>query len=126
MRLNDTINYKYSFSLKSNNIIEIKIIKTIKKFNSYKTSNFTNISNRVIQLLIFIIFFELHMLFNACYNINYCSKTFKNSITMTLKKFKNNDFEKFRNYSKSKLYRSIALLKILNKIFEIIMTSKII
>ena len=44
---------------------------------------------------------------------------------MMLKKFENDDFENSRDYSEFKLYKSITLLKILNKIFEIIMTAKI-
>ena len=125
MRLKNIIKFNYSTSLSSNDITKMKIMKIIKKFNLFKTSRFFDISNRIIQLLISLLLFELHIFYNVCYAKNYCSKIFKNSITMMLKKFENDDLENSRDYSKLKSYKLITLLKILNKMYEIIMTTKI-
>ena len=125
MKLKNIIKFNYSTSLNNNDITKMKIMKVIKKFNFFKTSKFFDISNRIIQLLISLLLFELHIFYNVCYAKNYCSKIFKNSITMMLKKFENDDFENSRDYSELKSYKSITLLKILNKMYEIIMTTKI-
>ena len=109
MRLKNIIKFNYSTSLNNNDITKMKIIKIIKKFNFFKTSKFFDISNRIIQLLISMLLFELHIFYNICYAKNYCSKIFKNSITMMLKKFENDDFENSRDYSKFKSYKSITL-----------------
>ena len=91
-----------------------------------KASNSSNIFNSILQLLMHEITSILLSLFNKCYDTEYCSKTFKNSITIILRKSKNIDSEKkSRDYQKNKSYRSIALLKTLKKTLKLIITRKI-
>ena len=119
-QMKNTINYQYFTLHYTNRITYEKIHNVITKSNSYKISNSSNIFNSILQLLMYEITSILLLLFNKCYDTKYCSKTFKNSITIILKKLKNIDSKKrSRDYQKSKLYRSITLLETFKKNIEI-------
>ena len=93
-QMKNTINYQYFTSHYINRITYEKIHNVITKSNSYKTSNSSSIFNSILQLLMHEIISILLLLFNKCYDTKYCSKTFKNSITIILKKSKNIDSKK--------------------------------
>ena len=125
-QMKNTINYQYFTSHYTNRITYEKIHNVITKSSSYKASSSSSILNSILQLLMHEITSILLSLFNKCYDTEYCSKAFKNSITIILRKSKNIDSKKkSRDYQKSKSYRSIALFKTLKKALKSIIIRKI-
>ena len=68
---------------------------------------------------------SLCIIFNVCLIFNHCFSIFKDSITIILKKSKNDNFNEFRNYTEFKLYRFITLFETIKKTMKIILTKKI-
>ena len=62
---------------------------------------------------------RLIFIFQACIDVEYHSKSFREAKTIVLKKIKKSDYIFF------KVYRSIALLNTMNKMLKLIMTNKI-
>ena len=124
IQLKNTINYQYSTFHYIDQIIDDEIYNVIIRSNSYKASNISNIFNVILQRLVHQLISTLSRLFNKCYNIKYCFQIFKNSITIVLKKSKSDNSKKSRNYYEIKSYRSITLLKILNKALKSIIARK--
>ena len=79
------------------------------------------IINKILKFMLDIIFLLsiLRKLFQTSLNNQYCSKHFKKSITIFLKKLDKNTYNIF------KIYKSIILFNIIDKIFESIMTNKL-
>ena len=125
IELKNTINYQYSTFYYIDQITNNEIYNVIMKSNSYKILNNSNIFNVILQQLMHQFFSTFLRLFNKCYNLNYCFKTFKNFITIVFKKSNNDNIEKFRDYHEIKLYQLITLLKTLNKTLKSIIARKI-
>ena len=68
----------------------------------------------------------LCIIFNTCLIFDYCFSIFRDSITIILKKLKDDDFNEFRNYSNFKSYWFITLFETLKKTIKIILTKKLI
>jgi hypothetical protein len=101
------------------NITKRKMLKIIKRIVLDKISNLDKIINKLLKIYVFIIMQLITSLFVVCIQQTYHSKTFKKVNIITLKKIDK------RNYTISKTYRSIALLNIIDKILEFIMSKKI-
>jgi hypothetical protein len=112
------------------NITKRKMLKIIKRiiFNKIsnfdeiifnKISNFDEIINKLLKICVLIMMQLLILLFVVCIQQTYHSKAFKKINIITLKKIDK------KNYTISKTYRSIALLNIIEKILEFIMSKKI-
>ena len=108
-----------------NQITNNEIHNVIMKSNFYKILNVSNIFNVILQRLIHQLISKFSRLFNKCYNIKSCFQTFKNSITIIFKKSNNDNSKKNLNYHEIKLYRSITLLKTLNKTIKLITIRKL-
>jgi hypothetical protein len=100
-------------------ITKQKMLKIIKRIVFDKISSFDEIINKLFKICVFIMMQLLISLFVVCIQQTYHSKTFKKVNIITLKKIDK------RNYTISKMYRSIALLNIIEKILEFIMSKKI-
>jgi hypothetical protein len=100
-------------------ITKRKMLKTIRRIVLDKISSFDEIINKLLKICVFIMMQLLISLFIVCIQQMYHSKTFKKVNIITLKKIDKKD------YTISKMYRSIALLNIIEKILEFIMSKKI-
>jgi hypothetical protein len=95
------------------------MLKIIRRIAFDKISNFDEIINKLLKICVFIMMRLLISLFVVCIQQTYHSKTFKKVNIITLKKIDK------RDYTISKIYRSIALLNIIEKILKFIMSKKI-
>jgi hypothetical protein len=100
-------------------IMKWKMLKIIKRIIFDKISSFDEIINKLLKICVFIMMQLFISLFIVFIQQMYHSKTFKKISIITLKKIDK------RNYTISKMYRSIALLNIIEKILEFIMSKKI-
>ena len=100
-------------------IIIEKMRKTLTRSKFDKISKSNDITNKILKTCFQKLIFVLTSLFQACVTLEYHSRIFRKTHSITLKKSNKS------NYSISKTYRLIALLNTLNKILEIIMTNKI-
>jgi hypothetical protein len=95
------------------------MLKIIRRIAFDKISSFDEIINRLLKICVLIMMQLLISLFVVCIQQTYHSKAFKKVNIITLKKIDK------RDYTISKSYRSIALLNIIEKILEFIMSKKI-
>jgi hypothetical protein len=100
-------------------ITKRKMLKIIKRIAFDKISSFDEIINKLLKICAFIMMQLFISLFVVCIQQTYHSKAFKKINIITLKKIDK------KNYTISKTYRSIALLNIIEKILEFIMSKKI-
>jgi hypothetical protein len=101
------------------NITKRKILKIIKRIVFDKISSLDEIINKLFKICVFIMMQLFISLFVVCIQQTYHSKTFKKVNIITLKKIDKKD------YTISKMYRSITLLNIIEKILKFIMNKKI-
>ena len=114
-------NFEYSTKIKFNELIDHEIRNVITNVSSNKFLENDEIINKILKFMLDIIFLFsiLRKLFQTSLNNQYCSKHFKKSITIFLKKLDKNTYNIF------KIYKSIILLNIIDKIFELIITNKL-
>jgi predicted RNA binding protein with dsRBD fold (UPF0201 family) len=119
--LNDTLKYCYlSAVIKTHeNIIEEKILQTIKKCKLDNASKSNDISNKVLKLLINKFMSTLLRLFRVCATLNYHFRCFRETHIIALKKSNKS------NYTNFKAYKFITLLNTLNKTFKSIIVKRI-
>ena len=84
-----------------------------------KTSKHDDIINKVLKWINDIITSHLQRIFNVNLKMNYCSKHFKKSITIAMRKSQK------KIYSFAFSYRSIVLLNTINKIMKFILIKRI-
>jgi hypothetical protein len=101
------------------NITKRKMLKIIKRITFDKISNFDEIFNKLFKICVFIMMQLFISIFVVCIQQTYHFKTFKKINIITLKKIDKSD------YMISKMYRSIALLNIIEKTLKFIMSKKI-
>ena len=87
--------------------------KKKKSMQSYAGSD--EISNELLKMLTNMIFSHLITLFNACVKHEIHSVKYKKAKTIALRKSEK------ENYSKPDIYRSIALLNMIDKVLKVIM-----
>jgi hypothetical protein len=100
-------------------ITKRKMLKIIKRIAFDKISSLDEIINKLLKICAFIMMQLLTSLFIVCIQQTYHSKTFKKVNIITLKKIDKKD------YTTLKTYRFIALLNIIQKTFEFILSKKI-
>jgi hypothetical protein len=100
-------------------ITKRKMLKIIKRIAFNKISSFDEIINKLLKICALIMMQLFTSLFIVCIQQTYHSKAFEKVNIITLKKIDK------KNYTISKTYRSIALLNIIEKILEFIMSKKI-
>ena len=119
--LNDINNFTYAKSLKLTKIIDKeKINKAIAKLKTDKASETNQILNRMLKTLLETMTKKLILIFQICIDVEYFSISFREEKIIVLKKMRKSD------YIFSKVYRLVALLSTMNKIFKSIMINKII
>ena len=96
-----------------------KIIKVIHKINLNKTFKINKIINKTLRQLARIVIKQICFFFNKCIKKKIQSSHFKKIFTIMLRKSKK------KNYSKSSMYKSIALLNTLNKMLKSIVFERI-
>jgi predicted RNA binding protein with dsRBD fold (UPF0201 family) len=119
--LRDTLKYRYlNVVIKTHeNIIEEKILQTIKKCKLDNVSRSNDISNKILKLLINKLMSTLLRLFRVCATLNYHFRCFRKAHIIALKKSNKS------NYTNLKAYKFIALLNTLSKTFELIIVKRI-
>ena len=119
--LSNIKNFEYSTKIEFNELIDHEIQNVITNMSSNKFFENDEIINKILKFILDIIFLFsiLRKLFQTSLNNQYCSKYFKKSITIFLKKLDKNTYNIF------KIYKSITLFNIIDKIFESIMTNKL-
>lgn len=93
--------------------------RTINKLPTRKAKGEDDISNELIKIALPAIEDELCSLFNSCFKLGFFPKTWRNAITIIIRKNGKDD------YSNPNAYRPIALLSCLGKILEKIIMSRI-
>ena len=120
MILNDIVNFDYvNLILDDESLTSKEMRRAIKKTISNKTSNFNDISNKVIRSAMRIVDEQIRSLFERCLRDEMQSIHFKRIATILLRKSKNKD------YTNSKSYKSIALLNTLSKTLKLIISKRI-
>jgi hypothetical protein len=120
IELDDISRSFYSRSIEcSFSITKREVLKIIKRIVLDKISNLDEIINKLLKICVFIMMQLLISLYVVCIQQTYHSKAFKKVNIITLKKIDKSD------YTISKMYRSIALLNIIEKILKFIMSKKI-
>ena len=118
--LSDINNFTYAKSLKLTKIInKEEINKAIAKLKTNKTFKTNQIFNRMLKTLRETMTKKLIFIFQIYINVEYHSKSFRETKIIMLKKIKKSDYTFF------KIYRSIALLNTINKLLKSIMINKI-
>ena len=95
------------------------MIKVMKKLNSNKTFELNNIINWFLKACENDLINVLILFFQMCVNWKYHFKTYQKNNKIILHKFNKN------NYDVVKTWRSIVLLNTINKIFESIISKKL-
>ena len=118
--LNDIVNFNYvNLIFDDESLTNKEIKRTIKKTISNKTSNFNDISNRIIRNAIRITNEQIHLLFERCLRDKMQSIYFKRVATILFRKSNNKDYTNFKSY------KSIALLNTLSKTLKSIISERI-
>ena len=118
--LSDLQKYTYSAFIKCfMTIVKKEIVATLSRLRLDKTSEFDDITNRILKTCIDSLTRLLTSLFQTCATLKYHSRAFKETHIITLKKIKKTD------YTTSKVYKSIILLNTISKTLEFIMIEKI-
>ena len=118
--LSDINDFIYAEPLKLTKTIDKEEVnKAIAKLKADKASETNQIFNRMLKMLRETMTKRLTSIFQACIDVEYHSKSFREAKIIVLKKMRKSD------YISSKVYRSIALLNTMNKILKSIMTNKI-
>ena len=111
----DIINFNYiNFILDVESLTNRKIKQAIEKKISNKISDFNDVSNEMIRSAMRITNEQIRSLFKRCLRDEIQSIYFKRIVIILLRKSNNKD------YTRSKLYKSITLLNTLSKILKII------
>jgi hypothetical protein len=114
-------NFNYfNVVLKSSSLItKNEIRQTIKWCKSNNASKFDDILNRIFKILVDKLMSHLMNLFRVCVAWNYHSRCFRESHIIILKNSKK------KNYTNVKTYKSIAFLKIFDKVLKSMIARRI-
>ena len=96
-----------------------EIMKIIYKINSNKTFEINEIINKMLRQLIHVIIKQIRFFFDRCIKKKIQSSHFKRIFTIMLRKSRK------KNYAKFSLYKSIALLNMLDKVLKSIIFKRI-
>ena len=111
------ITYNQNLKLKNIQLLEMTKIIAIQIFD--KISEHDDIINKILKWINDIIASHLQRIFNVNLKIKYCSKHFRKSITITMRKSQK------KIYSLAFSYRSIVLLNTISKIMKFILIKRI-
>ena len=95
-----------------------EIMKIVYKINLNKALKVNEIINKTLRQFARIIIEQICFLFDKCIKKSIQSSHFKKVFTIILRKSEK------KNYTKSSLYKSIALLNTLNKMLKLIMSER--
>ncbi len=117
----DMLNFNYLNLVSKSTffITKNEIRQTIKRCKSNNASKLDDIFNRVFKTFVDKLMLHLINLFQVYAALNYYSRCFRETHIIILKKLDK------KNYTNIKMYKSIVLLNILDKIFESIITRRI-
>ena len=119
INIDDIAKATYFEKLEFSHITDEEIHQTIFNASSNKTFEKDEIFNHILKTALSHIVFALNWIFNTSLTLKYCFKHFRESIIILLRKSKKFDYFIF------KVYRSIVLFNIMNKIMKIIMISRL-
>ena len=117
--LTDTDSYEYTQDLAINEITLNEMTKIIAYTISNKASGKDEITNGILKIISSTIASHLQRIFNVSIEEDYCSKHFRNSVIIALRKSDKS------SYAVVSFYRSIALLNIIDKIMKLIIARRI-
>ena len=117
--MNDIKKFVYSLSTNDNKtMIRREIMKVVYKINSNKALKINEIINKTLRQLARVIIKQIHFFFDKCIKENIQSSHFKKIFIIMLRKSGK------KNYTKSLLYKLIALLNTLNKMLKSIVLKR--
>ena len=96
-----------------------EIEKAVRTSAPNKAPGADGITNGILHQTIDILLPHLHKLFNACLQLGYCPRHFKETVTVVLRKPGKDD------YTQPKSYRPIALLSTLGKALEAVIANRL-
>ena len=117
--LTDTDSYEYTQNLAINEITLNEMTKIIAYTILNKASEKDEITNDILKIISSTIASHLQRIFNVSIEENYCSKHFRNSVIIALKKSDKS------SYVVVSFYRLITLLNIIDKIMKFIIVRRI-
>ena len=100
-------------------IIVPEVERAVRTASPNKAPGNDSITNSILQQALDILLPSLHRLFNACLQLGYCPKHFKETVTVVLRK------QGKDNYTQPKSYRPIALLNTLGKALEAVIANRL-
>lgn len=96
-----------------------KVERAVRTASPHKAPGNDGITNDILQQTLDILLPSLHRLFNACLQLGYCLKHFKETVTVVLRKPGKDD------YPQPKSYRPIVLLNTLGKALEAVIANRL-
>ena len=115
--MNNIKKFVYFSSTKDDETVTCReIMKIVYKINLNKMSKVNEIINKTLRQFARVIIEQIHFLFDRCIKESIQSSHFKKIFIIILRKSDK------KNYTKSSLYKSIALLNILNKMLKSIVS----
>ena len=115
--MNDIEKFVYSSSADDDETMTRReVMKVVYKISSNKVLKINEIINKTLRQLARVIIEQICFFFDRCIKENIQSSHFKKVFTIMLRKSEK------KNYTKSLLYRSIALLNTLNKMLKLIVS----
>ena len=117
--LSDIEGYEYPPSIECPDITMPEIEKAVRTSARNKAPGADGITNGILHETIDILLPRLHKLFNACLQLGYCPRHFKETVTVVLRKPGKDD------YTQPKSYRPIALLSTLGKALEAVIANRL-
>ena len=117
--LTDIDSYEYTQNLAVDEITLNEVTKIIAYTISNKASGEDEITNDILKIISSTIASHLQRIFNVSIEEDYCSKHFRNSVIIALRKSDKS------SYAVVSFYRSIALLNIIDKIMKLIIVRRI-
>ena len=117
--LSDIEGYEYPQPIECPEITRPEIEKAVRTSAPNKAPGADGITNGILHETIDVILPHLHKLFNACLQLGYCPRHFKETVTIVLRKPGKDD------YAQPKSYRPIALLSTLGKALEAVIANRL-
>lgn len=117
--VSDIHGYEYPSPIECPDITTSEVENAVRRAAPNKAPGTDRITNAILHKTLDILLPSLCRLFNACLQVGYCPKHFKDTVTVVLRKPGKDD------YSQPKAYRPIALLNTVGKAMDSIIANRL-
>uniref|UniRef100_A0A8H7K2N2 RNase H type-1 domain-containing protein n=1 Tax=Bionectria ochroleuca TaxID=29856 RepID=A0A8H7K2N2_BIOOC len=117
--VSDIHGYEYPSPIECPDITTSEVENAVRRAAPNKAPGTDGITNAILHKTLDILLPSLCRLFNACLQVGYCPKHFKDTVTVVLRKPGKDD------YSQPKAYRPIALLNTVGKAMDSIIANRL-